>query len=196
VAQEAEDKAGLAVRRSRLTLRKKPSLPLRIGDPKFPDRDLDRRLSVGCAHQAETASRRAIAMMRQVGFARTERGGAFTIPAGYAISDQPDRTKQPIDVVLTVFIDADGPWPGGFVQLGSNFNFGSGFDTTTLPRFTDHGTSDFFRIVGGTNNNAQGMISGITVASVQEPVVDAGLPSLVMVVGGFLGWRRRPQKAA
>src|SRR5215831_8303895 len=55
-------------------------------------------------------------------------------------------------------IDADGPGPGGFVQLGSNVHF-SDFNTITLPAFTDLGTSDFFRIVNGGTGNSEGQIS-------------------------------------
>ena len=47
-------------------------------------------------------------------------------------------------------VDPDGPGTSsGFVQLGNNINFGSGFNTITLPTFTDLGTFDFFQIVNG-----------------------------------------------
>jgi hypothetical protein len=62
-------------------------------------------------------------------------------------------------------VDADGPGPGGFVQLGSNVNFGSGFNTITLPAFTDLGTSDFFKIVNGGTGNSEGQISNIALSS-------------------------------
>ena len=89
-------------------------------------------------------------------------------------------------------IDADGAGPGGFVQLGSNFNFGTGFNRITLPAFTDVGTSDFFRIVnGGTANNSAGQISGISVVAVPGPLVGAGIPGLVLACGVLMILRRR-----
>jgi hypothetical protein len=98
------------------------------------------------------------------------------------------------------FIDADGPGAGvGFVQLGGNINFGSGFNTITLPAFTDLGTSDFFRIINGGTGNSEAQISGITVtsiAAVPGPIVGAGLPGMVMACGGILALARRRRKAA
>jgi hypothetical protein len=49
-----------------------------------------------------------------------------------------------------------------FVQIGTNFNFGSGFSTVTLPAFTDLATTDFFRIVNGGTGNTAGQITGVS----------------------------------
>jgi hypothetical protein len=93
-------------------------------------------------------------------------------------------------------VDADGHGPGGFAQLGSNVNFGSGFNTITLPAFTDLGTSDFFRIVNGGTGNSEGQISNITVdpIAVPGPSAGAGLPGLILAGAGLLALARRRRK--
>jgi hypothetical protein len=100
---------------------------------------------------------------------------------------------------LNFFIDADGPGTGvGFVQLGGGINFGSGFNTITLPAFTNLGTSDFFRIINGGTGNSEAQISGITVtsiAAVPEPIVGAGLPGLMAACAGLLLLAQRRRKA-
>jgi hypothetical protein len=95
------------------------------------------------------------------------------------------------------FIDVDGPGPVGFVQLGSNMNFGSGFNTITLPTFTDAGTLDFFKIVNGGTGNSAGQISAVAVTSVgvPGPALGAGLPGLIFAGGGLLAWWRRKRRA-
>jgi len=93
-------------------------------------------------------------------------------------------------------IDADGPGPGGFVQLGSNFNFGSGFTTVTLPTFTDLGTTDFFRIVNGGTGNTAGQISGVAITGAPGPIAGAGLPGILLSAGLLGLWWRRRRNAA
>jgi hypothetical protein len=88
-------------------------------------------------------------------------------------------------------IDPDGPGTSsGFVQLGGNINFGSGFNTITLPAFTDLGTLDFFRIVNGGTGNSEGQISGVSITAVPLP---AALPLFGAGLGllGLLGRRRK-----
>src|SRR3954447_22784547 len=58
-------------------------------------------------------------------------------------------------------IDRDGPGAGGFEQLGNIVNFGSGFNTITLPTFTDLAAFDLFQIVNGGTGNSEGQISGV-----------------------------------
>jgi hypothetical protein len=97
---------------------------------------------------------------------------------------------------VQAFIDRDGPGPLDFVQLGSNINFGSGFNTITLPAFTDLGTSDFFRLMNGGTGNGEIQISNLTVTplAVPGPIVGTGIPALL----GFalLLFARRRQKLA
>lgn len=99
------------------------------------------------------------------------------------------------------FIDADGPGSGGYVQLGADHNFGNGFHTFVLPSYIDVGTTDYFQIVNGTtgapngqgNASSEGQIelASVTIRAVPGPVVGAGLPGLIMAIGGLLAWRRR-----
>jgi hypothetical protein len=123
----------------------------------------------------------------------------FTIPSvvGTQYSISVTGQSNASSSFVQFFIDADGPGPGGFVQLGSNVNFGSGFNTITLATFTDLGTSDFLRIINGGTGNTENQISAISFNSVAVPgpVVGAGLPGLAMAFGGLLAWRRRRKTA-
>lgn len=80
---------------------------------------------------------------------------------------------------------------GTFVSLASNINFGSGFNTITLPSFVDVGTTDFLRIVnGGTNSGGQ--ISGVAVNAVPLP---AAIMLFVSGLAGMFLFGRRKRKA-
>lgn len=82
---------------------------------------------------------------------------------------------------------------GTFVSLASNVNFGSGFNTITLPSFIDLGTSDLLRIVNGGTGNSRGQISGVAVSSVPLP---SAIGLFASGLGGiFLLGRRRKRKA-
>ena len=92
------------------------------------------------------------------------------------------------------FIDPDGPGGAPEVQLGADYSLQPGFVTIALPSFIDVGTVDYFRIVsGGTGQNISGQIDvvDVSIAAVPGPMVGAGLPGLLMALGGIIVWRRR-----
>jgi hypothetical protein len=93
-------------------------------------------------------------------------------------------------------VDADGPGTAsGFVQLGSNVNFGSGFNTITLPRFTDLGDFDFLRIIAAGTGNSGGQISSVSI----NQVTTIPLPAAALLFGsglGLLGLLSRRRAAA
>jgi hypothetical protein len=102
------------------------------------------------------------------------------------------------------WIDADGPGVGtGFVQLGSDHNFGSGFSTFILPSYVDLGSTDYFMITNGTtgggrtgNSAGQIEVADVTIQAVPGPMVGAGLPGLLMAFGAVYAWRRRKSAVA
>jgi hypothetical protein len=80
------------------------------------------------------------------------------------------------------------------VQLGSNTNFGSGFNTIGLPLFTDAGTTDTFSITNGGTGNTEAHVTEITVAD--PPAVKPLSATLPLFAGGlglvgFLSRRRK-----
>ena len=100
-------------------------------------------------------------------------------------------------------VDPDGPgMSSGFVQLGNNINFGSGFNTITLPTFIDLGTSYFFRIINGGSGNSGGQISGVSINQVTPQVTALPLPAALPLfaaglgVLGLLGQRRKRKATA
>src|SRR6267378_7577589 len=66
----------------------------------------------------------------------------FTLPSipGQQYSIQVTGHNDASSSFFQFLIDADGPGPGGFVQLGQNLNFGSGFQTVMLPTFINVGS--------------------------------------------------------
>ena len=85
----------------------------------------------------------------QIFFAPNQVGTAtfafFSVPSTqYTISVAGQINQSPS--FFEFLVDAKGPGPGGFVQLGSDVNFHSGLQTITSPTFTDLGPSGFFRI--------------------------------------------------
>jgi hypothetical protein len=129
----------------------------------------------------------------------------FTLPsiAGTQYSIQVTGQNNQSSSFFQFLIDPDGPGTSsGFVQLGNNINFGSGFNTITLPTFIDLGTSDFFRIINGGSGNSGGQISGVSITQVTPQVtavpIPAALPLFAAGLGvlGLLGQRKKRKTTA
>jgi hypothetical protein len=84
-------------------------------------------------------------------------------------------------------------------QLGTNTNFGSGFNTIALASFVDPSTSDVFAITNGGTGNTETHISTITVTGdfAVTPIPDA-LPLFATGLAALLlfGWHRKRKAIA
>jgi len=103
------------------------------------------------------------------------------------------------DSFFNFFFDPDGAGGTPEYLLVGNLSFEQGHPTFSLPSFTA-GVDNFLRITSdGTNRNFHGQIEAVGVAvnaaPVPGPIVGAGLPGLVMAIGGLvvLARRRRNQ---
>jgi hypothetical protein len=127
-------------------------------------------------------------------FASNEIGTAtFTfasIPAHQYVIDVTGQSNQ-----STSFVD----FTINGTQLGTNTNFGSGFNTIALASFVDPGTSDVFAITNGGTGNTETHISTITVTGDFAvtplpgalPLFATGLAAL-----GLFGWYRKRKAPA
>ena len=129
----------------------------------------------------------------------------FTLPSiqGAQYSIQVTGQNNQSSSFFQFLVDTDGPGTSsGFVQLGNNINFGSGFNTITLPTFIDVGASDFFQIINGGSGNSGGQISGVSITQVTPQVTAVSLPAALPLfaaglgVLGLLGQRRKRKATA
>ena len=129
----------------------------------------------------------------------------FTLPSiqGAQYSIQVTGQNNQSSSFFQFLIDPDGPgMSSGFIPLGSDINFGNGFNTITLPTFTDLGTSDFFRIINAGTGNSGGQISGVSINQVTPQVTALPLPAALPLfaaglgVLGLLGQRRKRKATA
>jgi hypothetical protein len=126
----------------------------------------------------------------------TGQSATFTLPSvpgqqySIAVTGHNDASSS----FFQFLIDTDGPGANGFVTLATNINFGSGFNTITLPTFIDQGTSDFLRIINAGSGNTAGQITGITLTPVPVP---GALPLFAAGLGllGLLALRRKRKSA-
>jgi LPXTG-motif cell wall-anchored protein len=94
------------------------------------------------------------------------------------------------DLTYTITVLINGNTYQAFLDLDGVYNANSVLLTTLVDNTFSHGMVGLYQFSGGATSFSNFSVTG-EISAVPGPIVGAGLPGLVMALGGLFAWRRR-----